>query len=166
MAYVYKGTQHDAAPEPRTASTPGPKPKGFNPGNCGTYKGYKQHYRYGIDMCEPCRVAACEYRNSQYVPKVRELKPCGTHAAYRRHIVEGTEVCAACQEANNAYNRELYKTRTLAQAVVAAPFDDSACGTYKGYRRHVRRGMDACIPCLIANNTYMTEYRNARKAVA
>jgi hypothetical protein len=164
MAYVYKGTQHDATPEPRAASTPGPKPKGYNPDNCGTYKGYKQHYRYGVDVCEPCRVAAREYRNSRYVPKVRELKPCGTHAAYRRHLVEGTEVCDPCNEANNAYHREPYKAQVVAGDVVRAPFDDSACGTYKGYRRHTRRGMDACIPCIIAANAYMAEYRAARRA--
>lgn len=162
MAYTYKGDIHDAAPEPRTASTPGPKPKGFNPDNCGTYKGYKQHYRYGVEVCDPCREARRAYHKERYVP--RELKPCGTHAAYRRHITEGTEVCEPCNEANNAYNRDLYRIRAVAGVLVAAPFDASACGTRKGYARHLRRGMDACGPCIAANTAYTTEYREARRA--
>jgi hypothetical protein len=164
MAYQYRGTQHDVVPEARNASTPGPKPKGFNPDHCGTYRGYKQHYRHGTEVCDPCREARREYQRSRQVPRV--LKPCGTHAAYRRHKVEGTEVCGPCNEANNAYHREQYRARTAGNVVVVTPIDASACGTYRGYRRHVRRGGAACQPCTAANAAYQTEYREARKAAA
>ena len=40
-------------------------------------------------------------------------------------------------------------------------FDDSACGTYKGYRRHMRSGVEQCEPCRAANAAYMKRWRAA-----
>lgn len=39
------------------------------------------------------------------------------------------------------------------------PFDASACGTYKGYRRHLNKGVKACPGCKAANAAYLKAWR-------
>jgi hypothetical protein len=43
-------------------------------------------------------------------------------------------------------------------------FDPSACGTYRGYRRHYRFDGTACDACLTAYADYMQAYRKRRAA--
>lgn len=37
-------------------------------------------------------------------------------------------------------------------------------GTYRGYKAHLRHGIDPCEPCRIANNEKMREYRASNPA--
>ena len=162
MAYKYRGTKFDAEPAPtRNDSTPGPKPGGFDPIKCGEYRGVKQHYRYNVPLCDPCKRAYSDYQKSHRDTRPRVLQPCGTRAAYSRHIAAKEPVCAPCNAANNENNRNQYRLH----AVTDTPFDASACGTYKGYRRHHRRGIEPCTPCRAAANQYIADYR-AKKAAA
>lgn len=41
-------------------------------------------------------------------------------------------------------------------------FDSSACGEYRGYRRHQKWGVPACQPCLDAMAAYSREYYKKR----
>jgi hypothetical protein len=45
-------------------------------------------------------------------------------------------------------------------------FDDSACGTYKGYRRHKRKNVAACDPCMEAAADYAREYARQKSGKA
>ncbi len=38
----------------------------------------------------------------------------------------------------------------------------SKCGTYQGYKDHIKLGTVTCTPCRAANATYMRRYRHAR----
>lgn len=63
MGYQYRGKIRDVSePAPiRPTSTPGPKPRGFDPRKCGTRAGYKQHERHGQKPCAPCTAANTAY---------------------------------------------------------------------------------------------------------
>lgn len=39
------------------------------------------------------------------------------------------------------------------------------CGSYAGYRGHVKRGEEPCEPCRDANRRYMADYRTRRPEV-
>ena len=159
MAYKYRGTKFDAGTASvRPASTPGPKSSGFDPAKCGEYRGVKQHYRYGVEMCDACRKAHSDYQKAYRGARPKNLQPCGTRAAYRRHVIAGEKACGPCNEANNAHNRKMWRSR-----FVRSPFDTSACGTHKGYVRHTRRRLEPCDPCKAANTAYTSNYRAARQ---
>lgn len=158
MAYQYRGTKFDVGTVERPEFTPGPKPGEFDPAKCGEYRGVKQHYRHGVELCDPCRKAHSEYQKARRGTRPKNLQPCGTRAAYRRHVIDGEKACGPCNEANNEHNRKMWRTR-----FVRSPFDTSACGTHKGYVRHTRRRLEPCDPCKAANAAYTSNYRAARQ---
>lgn len=120
---------------------------GFNPDKCGTTAGYKQHSKYGVELCDPCRkaksdyVAAAKATKPKPPPKPRKRPkppiPCGSYAAHRRHKRAGEPIDDACREAYNAHERERRPaTRQL-----------RPCGTASAYRRHKERGEPICDLC-------------------
>jgi hypothetical protein len=38
----------------------------------------------------------------------------------------------------------------------------SNCGTYQGYKDHIKNGSQTCIDCRAANALYMRQYRHSR----
>ena len=155
MAYTYGGKIHDAAPEPRNPSTPGPKPKPFDPAKCGTAAGYMQHHRHGQEACAPCKAANT----------ARSAPRCGTVAGYKRHQRRNEPTCDRCKAANATYRRDHYHaTKEPAAPRPAGVFDPSACGTHNGYERHRRRNAVPCEPCRAAHTEYHRAYRTRRAA--
>lgn len=66
MAYKYRGNVHDAPtinaiPARCEPKRRGVKPKPFDPAMCGTRKGYKQHLRRDVPICDACQVASNAY---------------------------------------------------------------------------------------------------------
>lgn len=172
--YVYKGTIRDVEPAPvRDASTPGPKPV-FDPAKCGTMPGYKQHLRYNTDPCGPCRAANAEHSAAYRARKpktVRVLKPCGTHAAYNRHLKNGEAPCEECTVAHAAYQSTQRRDEAGRTRLTVKPLDPGSCGTYNGYRSHLRRGQTPCPPCAEARAVYYeawkaTQERSAEQVAA
>lgn len=127
MGYRYRGTLRDVSePAPtRTPSTPGPKPKPpvFDPDRCGTYYGYKQHEKFGIEKCQPCKDAnAAVSRDYEARLKTggvrrhgRGFRPdaCGTRRGYCRHQRHKVPACAPCAEASRVYTAE-YRAKAAA----------------------------------------------------
>lgn len=102
-------------------------------------------------------------------PKPRRLvftpEFCGTHYGYRLHGKFNVAACDPCMAANAASSRK-YAARAKAKAgrIRSKEFEPSACGTLKGFHRHVRRGMEPCDLCRVAKNEYQNERRAIRKA--
>ena len=160
MAYVYRGTVHDVTPV-RDPSTPGPKPAPFDPSMCGSRKGYKQHRRHGQDACGPCKAANAERSSESRRTGPGPWNPdlCGTYPGHAQHYRHGTDPCQPCRDAKNAYSRAYAKNPDGSKRLPRAPFDASACGTYKGYARHVRRSLEVCAPCRRAYNAQNRAYK-------
>lgn len=60
-------------------------------------------------------------------------------------------------------------SQCLSTPVKSPPTDTGACGTYMGYRRHMKRAELACGPCITASTLQRREYvkrRDARRAAA
>lgn len=122
MAYTYKGKLRDvsapAPAEPRTPSTPGPKPKApvFEPSHCGTYRGYKQHEKTGTEKCQACKDANAAYsrdyearlKTGQIQALNRGFRPdaCGTYAGYCRHLRHNVPACGPCADASRAHTAQ------------------------------------------------------------
>ena len=101
-------------------------------------------------------------------PPTTGLRPwnpdlCGTYPGYAQHKRHDIEICDDCREANNTYNRAIMRNEDGTLKLVRAPFDPSACGTYKGHRRHSRRGLEPCGPCRAAVNDYNNAYKAKRR---
>lgn len=154
MAYVYKGTQRDAAESGTAPATP-------LPGSCGTRSGYRRHHRRGEDACRPCKDANTARALADRGRTPRNLMPCGTRAAYRRHLNAGTTPCAPCNEANNEYSRKSARKLAGVPELARRPDDGSACGTYAGSMRHRRRGTVLCRGCRDAYNAVNRAYKAA-----
>lgn len=60
--------------------------------------------------------------------------------------------------------------RTCPACTVAAPegrtFDTGRCGTYAGYRRHLRRHEAACLPCRADAALRRQKFRQSRRGAA
>jgi WhiB family redox-sensing transcriptional regulator len=69
---------------------------------CGKSGGYRNHYKYGEEPCEPCRIAR------------RQPAACGTRSGYERHRRLHEELCDACREADAAAKRAAYAKRDRA----------------------------------------------------
>lgn len=83
----------------------------------GTYRGYMQHHRAGIEPCEACRQAHAEYHlegNRRYKQRERQKRTVagnfehGTHAGYTKHYLYGTPPCDDCKKAKAEYMRQRY----------------------------------------------------------
>ncbi len=125
MGYVWKGTTPAGEPEPTVPEpTRGHRP--WNPELCGTYPGYAQHQRHGIEACRDCRAANNEYnraitRNPDGTLKLArtpfDASACGTYKGAMRHRRRGLPICRACRDAYNAANRAykaVYRERAAA----------------------------------------------------
>lgn len=128
--YVYRGTQPDLEPVvphiPRKGK-PGPKPKPlvFDPSKCGSHKGYKQHQRHGVEICDGCRKANADYHRDwraaqpPRAPKERaagvfDPACCGTPQGYDRHVRNNTRTCLPCRAAHTERHRTYRATRKAA----------------------------------------------------
>ena len=115
--YVYRGTTsdiEDEQPEPEKA------PAVFDPSKCGTLPGYKQHHKFTIAPCQPCKDAAAKYHREYRVrakngETVARFSPdsCGTLTGYHRHMRHNVTVCVPCRAARNEYKREYYQQQKL-----------------------------------------------------
>jgi len=56
MKYQYAGGEAWAGPRQKFT---------FDPGKCGTRKGYRQHQNHGVPLCERCRHAHNTYMNAR-----------------------------------------------------------------------------------------------------
>lgn len=161
--------------------------KSFDPSKCGTYAGYKQHGRYNVPACDPCKDAQAAYSREYYDQIGGRLKPdvpstqkrglgknpkhgsgCGTYNGYSAHIRKGTPVCEPCRDARRAYKRGLELAQTTGDGRRRPKvFDPTMCGTRPGYQQHLRHGIPACMECRRASAEYLRNYRaNIRKAAA
>jgi hypothetical protein len=109
--------------KPRPARVPVPRPRVFDPSKCGTHAGYKQHRRYGTDVCDACRAANSAYHRAWRAanPKEPVIRPdgrfspghCGTPQGYQRHLRAGTPTCVPCRAAHTERHRG-YRTAKAA----------------------------------------------------
>lgn len=110
---VYKGTKK-ATP---TIVLPTDRRRGKNGhllSRCGTYGGYRRHYRDGEYPCDACRVAAKEYMRTRRgsVRRYRSTAPCGTESGYQRHRrLHETPCLACCDAVNQATKRRRNRTK-------------------------------------------------------
>jgi DNA (cytosine-5)-methyltransferase 1 len=113
---TYAGKVHDV----ELAHTP-TAPASFDPSKCGTMSGYKQHRKFGIAPCQPCKDAAAAYhrdylvraRNGETVAKFLPDR-CGSMTGYRRHMRHGVPVCVACRAVRNEWKRGYYAQQKVA----------------------------------------------------
>lgn len=134
---------------------------------CGTLGGYRAHVRRHATPCDPCRDARRAYdAQHKKPPKPRSAAPCGTTSGYKRHRKEGTDCCPECREAMKAYSRQQYARKV---GKPTPPPDQQPAprpvrhGTRAGYQAHLRRGEDACPPCLKANAQAQRDHKTRVK---
>jgi hypothetical protein len=113
--YTYKGTKKN----PPTIITPNDTRRGKRGrpiARCGTYGGYRRHYRDGEYPCTDCREAAKEYMRTRRGSSRRyhSTAPCGTEAGYQRHRRLHETPCLACCDAVNQAVKERRNARKAA----------------------------------------------------
>jgi hypothetical protein len=134
VAYTWDGKPElrDTAPatvkltpapvKPRPVRAPVARPRVFDPSKCGTHAGYKQHRRYGTDICDACRAANSAYHRAwRAAQPPKDPKPagtftpakCGTPQGYQRHLRAGTMTCVPCRAAHTERHRG-YRTAKAA----------------------------------------------------
>jgi hypothetical protein len=198
MAYV-RGARRSSLVTKLTVSEPqatlaaapaAPRPKVtrvFDPSKCGTYAGYRQHDRYNVPTCDPCKDAMAAYSRDYYdriggrpkpeVPSTVKRGPgknpkhgsgCGTYNGYGAHHRAGTPVCDPCKEARRAYRKERDRAVKAGDGRKRRKaFDPTLCGTRSGYQQHLRHENTACMDCRRASAAYIRAYRaSIRKAAA
>lgn len=107
MAYIYRGTIHDLH-----ETIQDERSDEFNQSLCGTRKGYRQHQRLEIPICEDCRDANTAYQR-EYMAARRSRPPvgsfdrskCGTRAGYAAHTYYGVPHCGHCKAVNAKHSR-------------------------------------------------------------
>lgn len=89
---------------------------------------------------------------------------CGTFEGYRKHKRNQETICPPCREAKRVKSAADYAKKTADREANPPVFDPSKCGTYAGYRQHVRHKNTKCEPCRESYKAYMADYREKRKA--
>lgn len=80
---------------------------------CGTYRAYKQHLKYGEETCDRCRAANAERARAGRKARGRQTRrarpanrphpECGTNAAYYQHVYYGEfPIDPDCRAAHSA----------------------------------------------------------------
>lgn len=99
--------------------------------------------------------------------KPRKVPPagqyCGTRTGFAIHKASGKDPCQPCREAENKYSREYRLKVHHGILSPATPFNPDACGTMRGYRRHLRHRITACQPCKDANAVFSLKWKETRR---
>ncbi|MDQ0854814.1 hypothetical protein QFZ79_002925 [Arthrobacter sp. V4I6] len=124
MAYVYKGTNHDAdtaltlVPQRPISTQPAPA---FNAAECGTLRWYRHHLDAGVPACQPCKAANAaasrEYEVKKKLGLIRRgFNPdaCGTNRGFKRHMRADGNPCGPCLRAHRGYMHDYRQARKAA----------------------------------------------------
>ena len=153
------------AVESKPAQTPTRQPQ--QRAECGTVGGYSRHVKKGETTCDPCKEAQRAYRAKMRADKraaegktKRAPFPIAKMLDLHARGLVNKDICEALGVTLPALRWHM-KNRGLKANVPVAK-----CGTWNGYKRHMRHSEEACEPCKQAARHSAKEAYARRKQAA